>query len=508
MKTDSKKLILKNSSVGLIQLICTAILTLICIPIFISKLGLDSYGVFAVISVVGNLSVFTNLGLNQSLIVYLAKQGKCKESDYDIVVTAIMLILFALIVGITVIFFKSFIVEEILSIPSNQLVVSEILLTYLVIANGVLLIGQTFTSIIDATQKIYISNICQFVYSLLYWGGMIVIISFGGGLKYLGIWVLVVAIIWFILVFVNSYHIWGPLNIDGLSKKFTMVVKKQLGYGSKIYLSGLVGFLFEPLSKILLSSFVGVQIVGVFEIALKIRGQISSILNKGFYPIFPYIASTESGPKLDELINDFSKKIQLIIIPIVLAVIFMMPYLLKIWLGTDNIEQITLFVIVLSVSYLVFSPVVLPIYVYFTAKNKAHINVLAQLSSVVINVVVFIITYQTYGVYAILFSNSLAYFASFLVLKYAQFKYTRMGINTSYLLKLMSLFISIIVPCALVQYFDIFKNFQIIVYPLLIVVLFVGIVRKMRLITLDDIKRYFSTIPQLERQLINWFISN
>jgi hypothetical protein len=124
---------------------------------------------------------------------------------------------------------------------------------------GLLLIVPS--AIIDANQKIYISNICQFIYSMIYWGGMIIAVSAGGQLTLIGIIALSSAIMWFSLVMMFSRHIWGKLEINGFRKNFIKTAKKQLTYGSKIYLSGLAGYLFEPLSKILLSNFIGVTVV-------------------------------------------------------------------------------------------------------------------------------------------------------------------------------------------------------------------------------------------------------
>ena len=82
-----RKLFIKNSASGLLQLLITATLTFVTIPVFIRKLGADNYGIFSIISIVGSVNVFANLGLNISLIKFLAEQGKSKESDHDIIVT-------------------------------------------------------------------------------------------------------------------------------------------------------------------------------------------------------------------------------------------------------------------------------------------------------------------------------------------------------------------------------------------------------------------------------------
>ena len=50
-----KKVLINNSISGVCQLVITALLTFFSIPVFIHKLGTDLYGVFALVSVIGNL---------------------------------------------------------------------------------------------------------------------------------------------------------------------------------------------------------------------------------------------------------------------------------------------------------------------------------------------------------------------------------------------------------------------------------------------------------------------
>ncbi len=102
----SKKTLIKNSAIGSIQFVLTAILTLVSVPIFIHKLGLELYGVFAIVSVIGNLNLLTNFGLNSSLLVYIANQGKSRESDYDIAVTQIIIIGVTALFTVIIIIFK------------------------------------------------------------------------------------------------------------------------------------------------------------------------------------------------------------------------------------------------------------------------------------------------------------------------------------------------------------------------------------------------------------------
>gem|GEM_PF-5441221 len=210
---------------------------------------------------------------------------------------------------------------------------------------GLLLIVPS--AIIDANQKIYISNICQFIYSMIYWGGMIIAVSAGGQLTLIGIIALSSAIMWFSLVMMFSRHIWGKLEINGFRKNFIKTAKKQLTYGSKIYLSGLAGYLFEPLSKILLSNFIGVTVVGFYDIALKLRSQLGGFVSKIFYPLFPFISGQKDKTTVRKYVHDFEQKTFLIVVPITAIVILLMHPFIGAWLGKNvNIISITAIVII------------------------------------------------------------------------------------------------------------------------------------------------------------------
>ena len=115
-----KKVLINNSISGVCQLVITALLTFFSIPVFIHKLGTDLYGVFALVSVIGNLNLFTNLGLDVSLTKFIAEQGKSTESDKDILVSLILSSSIIVPVSIIAYLLRSFFLGSLLDIPDIQ----------------------------------------------------------------------------------------------------------------------------------------------------------------------------------------------------------------------------------------------------------------------------------------------------------------------------------------------------------------------------------------------------
>jgi O-antigen/teichoic acid export membrane protein len=505
---NSKQLI-NNSAIGVIQLIITAIITLISVPIFINKLGLELYGVFAVVSVIGNLNLLANFGLNGALLVYIAKQGKCKESDYDIIVTQIILGIMVFTLIVIGFLFKEQILRDLLAIPFHYFADAIKLFIYLLIASALLLLGQSFSAVIDAQQKIYLTNISQFIYSLIYWGGLILVVSLGGGLVSIGLVALGAAVIWFILSYLIFFHLWGKLNLNGLGKHFKRVACKQIKYGSKIYISGLVGFMFEPLSKILLSNYIGLNAVALFEIGSKVRGQINGVITKAIYPIYPYIASVKSSDLFRQRIYDFSKKLQLFVLPLCIILIFTMTILLKLWLGPTYLDQTAIFVITMSASLLFLLPPVLLIYQYLTAKGLAVKTIWIQLISTISNIIIFFAILPKFGLYSILFSNTLAYCCSFLLCNFYQYKYLNANFwnERQFYGKIILYGIICTSICIFIRWFIPVCLLDLIIYPVLVGISFILFVRMQKLITNNDLELYFGNIPLLKKYLNRTFIS-
>jgi O-antigen/teichoic acid export membrane protein len=503
-----KKLI-KNSIIGSIQVILTAVLTLLSVPIFIHKLGMELYGVFAIVSVIGNLNLLTNLGLNGSLLIYVARLGKCKESDHVIVVTRIIIITLTTVFSLLAIIFSDFIIRDIFSIPVQYFADSKNLLGFLVFANALLLIGETYTAIIDAQQKIYITNIIQFVYSCIYWGGMITVVLLGGQLTMIGIVALISASVWLIFVMFSAHRVWGKLEINGVLTDFKKIAKEQLSYGAKLFFSGMAGFLFIPLSKILLVNFVGINYVAFYDIASKIRGQISNIITKALYPIYPYIANAPTNEALHKKLFDFSKKIQLFVIPVFIIEMFVLTILLKLWLGSDNLEQISIYTITMSSTLIILSPPVLLIYQYLSAKEMADKNIWIQLTQVLVNVIVFFALFKTFDIYAILISDFLAYISSYILCNYYQFKYfgVKFRKQRSYYLKLIVFSIVCVATCALIRHFVPVSLLDLIIYPIIVGASFIFFVRTQNLINTDDMERYLGHSPFLKNSFTRIFIS-
>lgn len=487
-----KKRLINNSISGLFQLIITATLTFLCIPIFIKELGTEQYGVFALVSVIGNLNLFTNLGLNSSLTKFLSEQGQSADSNKDIITTLLISTFIIIPISFIAYFFRLYLLTGLLDIPSEYYYEAEKLFCWLLIANSALLIGQTFTAILNALQRIYLTNIIQLIYSIIYWLGIIIVVLLGYNIDTVGEVIFGASFVWIILSLFFAFHYWGTISPKGSTYSYLTHAKKQIKYGIQLYSSGIVAFFNEPLFKIIISNFFGMNTVAYYEIALKIRTQLSGLFQKLMSPLFPYISQLTDRQFISILVADLTKKTFLLVLPICALLGLGCRDIVSLWLQTD-IEQYTFFIVGIVIPYLVFSPLTLPIYLYLMAKGHPSKTIVIQLSTVVTNILSFYLFYNFCGFYTIILSNGIAYFVSFYLGLFYQKKYLNIkyNINVHTLLKYFLLILLYII----ISIFLFFIHSSIISI-ILVIIMVIGVTvyayKYLHIISLEDVMRYFS----------------
>ncbi|NDW17372.1 hypothetical protein D0T53_00390 [Dysgonomonas sp. 216] len=422
-KNKGKKLFVFNSFTGLVQLIISAVLIIVCLPVFLKILGKDLYGVFSIVSVIGNLAIYANLSLDAALIKFISEQGKCKESDNDIVVMFLLMLSFLLPLSVLIFLFNDFILLSILSVPTEYLSEGKALLFWLILANLLLLLGKVFTSIVEAKQKIYLTNFASFIYSLIYWGGSAFVLLAGKGLKGVGVTIFVAAVIWFFLVMFAACKNWGRLDLGGLRFQFKASAKKQLKYSTKIYTGSLLSFLYEPLTRILISNFIGIADVGFYDIALRIKSQVLTLFYRLLQPLYPTIAIMKDIAKIRTLAEKLTNGLLFVVIPVVVLLIFCTEPIITLWLKEGNISLISQTTIILIVVNLLFSIPFTPVYCFLRAKNHPEKEVYIQSVNSIVNASVLLIFYTVLGYYSVLLGNGLSIVCSGIMCMYFQYKY-------------------------------------------------------------------------------------
>jgi len=406
--------VVKNSLFGVGHLIISTVLMAFTIPVFVRKLGSDAYGLFSLVMVAGNLTVLTGLGLNSALIRFLAQQGKSRQSDHDILVSLLILGGISIPQPFLGMVLHPFLASSLLNIPPDIYAASRWLLLCVLSANVFLLVGQTFTSMLDSQEKVYISSTLQVIYSVLYWGLVLAVLLAGGSLEHVGWAVLGAAAFWFVALTVVAVRDWGYLDTRQLRSNFLPTAKKQLSYGLQVYASGCIGFLNEPLTKILVSALIGVREVGFLDIAFKVRNQVWGLVYRLLYPLLPMFSKMTDRAHLRFVVSDVEHKIVLLVVPLSVLVVASAEPLVSLWIG-ENVGLIAVAMAVIVSSFLIGSSTITPFYHYLIAKGKASTTVVLQMVNASVNAILLLSTFHWFGYYSAVAAQAVAILSSFWV---------------------------------------------------------------------------------------------
>lgn len=383
---------------GLAQVVLNTGLLLVVIRVFIRELGLPSYGVYALITAVGGLGVFTNFGFNTSLIKYLSEQEERRESNYDIAITLMIIGAASLLVAMVVMGFSEFVLTRVLNVPVEM--VTPAVRSFFFACIGVnffQMIAQVPTAVLDACQKIYVTNGVQLVVGVLSKFVIIASLLVSPSLSTVGWIMLASSIVTAALLFQAAARTWGSLSCPGVTERFFPVARKHFLYSRSVYATSIMGFFYEPVSKVLISQFVGLTEVGFFDLAVRAKGLVWSILERLVYPVLPMIAKKIRPAENRGLIEEVQQKLLVIIVPVLVATLFLSGPVVSIWIGADLRPAVA--GVMCIVSCYLFALLYVPVYQFLLVKGYPHKTLILQTANATVNSVAFLILVPFLGYY-------------------------------------------------------------------------------------------------------------
>ncbi len=486
-----KKLLTRNSLSGFVQKIIIAVVTFLAIPIFIRTKGAQVYGIFATIGVLGELGRLTELGFNKTLVKFLSVQGKTKESTHDIVVASSVVMILLIPLTVCLLLADNFVLSYILKIPKTDIDQSRQFYYYAVSANFFLLLGSLYSSVIESQRLIYKINQLQLIYSLLYWGLIILAIVLGFGLREIGIAIFISALIWFILTVIMLRVIWGRFDLTGFRSYVKTSLKKLTNYSVKIYLSSLLGFFEEPLLKIMVSHFFGIRYVGFLDIGIRVKSQLYRLLQTLVYPLFQLFSELTDKKNISFIMKDIEEKLFLLITPLCIILATCSGSFIHLWLGSNE-SSIILSVIVITVGSLLLLLTNLPTLYYLTIYHPV-ILVFTQVVGIVVSVTLVYVGHYFIGYSSVYLSFLGSYGVDFYMRLYYQKKFLNCTLftNEGYLFRFVGGMLLLAIIGATLSYIFRYNNIiNLLVTPATLIIVTFLLIKYLKLITNEDIERY------------------
>ncbi|MFV1952017.1 MAG: oligosaccharide flippase family protein [Nitrospinota bacterium] len=350
----SKKIIKNILYTGLGQ-ICSILLLILITPYMVSKLGIERYGIWVLIGAIINYLGLIDLGIGTAYVKHIAEYYIKK--DYKeinrIVNTGI---LFYLILGVLILILLlkfDFIITNFFKFSREHK--SDFLFVFY----GVLIIFvlssifTIFRAVLNGLQRMDITNLISVAISVPRFAGIIIILSLGYGLRGLVIISLVIAILTGITQIYFCFRILPELRLNPLFFNYRSF-KRLFNYGIKLQAVKLCELINLYADKILLGHFLGIGVVGFYELGAKIAmipKLLGSILLPAITPASSELYALNNKKVLNELYVRGTRFLVLLVAPLATFVFVNASDIMAMWVGDHGYERSITAVHILIIGY-------------------------------------------------------------------------------------------------------------------------------------------------------------
>ena len=328
----------RNISSGLIVSLINFTITAISYPIYLHYLGYEKYGIWVILSVVLTFAQFGNLGIGPALTKFVAEDYKKDNtrSVNEFVSTAI----FTLIVSggcvlFVILLFRTQIIS-LFKLDGENFSLALWLFPYVGLLSLYLFFVRAIVATLTGLGRMDLSNYTQTA-------GRIIGIVTAFSLLKSGFGVVSLLVAYFISEFFSHIICIGLIKrITSIRfLQFTMfdlrTMKKLVKFGGELLGANALLMLLTPFNKVMISRYVGIESVTVYEIAYNSTMYIRSIAAAGLQALMPEISrlSTQANSNIMRIRHIYSQSVKLISllgIPLFAVVFVFATPLLKLWL--------------------------------------------------------------------------------------------------------------------------------------------------------------------------------
>lgn len=347
---SDKKLIAANTVYNSIGQGVQVLTTVIIIPFIIYRLGVELYGIWAILS--GLANQYGLLDFGSAYVKYVAEY-KAKDDGTglkEIITTGFYCNLFiALVASLAGLLFR----DQILSLFIKDISgISDISRVYTgtIFLFFMAYMSQFFQSVLDGYQRMDLKNAGIVIHRILNFVLVIIMISRWPSLLSV---VLAGLISWAVLLVINLYQIKVLFREFSLSFSHFSRAKLNalLSFGWRVQLTVASGWIMNNSDKLFLGYFTNLSVVSIYDIAYKIKNLARIPVTSYALSIIPAaseISVSSVREKIKEFYYEHNKYLLLIIFPVCGFIMVNAAGLVNLWVGS-GFEQAAIVLRILMV---------------------------------------------------------------------------------------------------------------------------------------------------------------
>ena len=412
----NRKKITVNALSAVVQVAFTALLYFFLYKYLLTKLGVEQLGVWSLILSFSSIANLANFGVTSGLVKFVADYLAEKEEH------KIGKLIFTSFVTMSVLFVAAGIIVFFLSNCFLHLVVDEQfleaafqILPFSLISLILNAVSGIFTSVLEGFQKNYLRNFI-YVFSGIVMFGLTLFFTPIYQLKGVAIAQVAQSLFVFFAALFLIFKI-NPFNRFSYWKWSTVSFKELFNYGYKFQVVSICQLLCEPTTKLLLSRFGGMAILGHYEMASRLVNQVRALLVNANQVVIPVVAETIKTKTKKEFHSFFKKMNQLLLLftaPLLTLVLIATPLISLVWIGELNNDFVfAMFVLIIGMGFNIMNG---PAYFSSLGEGRLGILVISHIAMATINFALGWLLGLLWGGYGVIAAWGLALIVSALFL--------------------------------------------------------------------------------------------
>ena len=369
--------ILKNALAAIVQVLISGILLFFLYRFLLGAIGVEELGIWSLVIATTSSAKITELGLSGSVVKFVAKYLALnkKETAAEVIQTAAIslgvtlgLVLLAMILPL------HWLLPHIL--PAEHLQPALILLPYALVSLWLSTLSGVFQSGLDGCQRTDLRGIVNILSSILMLTMALWLVPIYGltGLAYSQVIIasLLLPLTWIFLKLQLKY-------LPALPYRFSFsLLREMMGYGLSFQAISIVLLLTDPITKVFLSRFGNLSMVGYYEMASRMTGQLRGLIAAAQQVLVPVIAGLkETGPeKIRKIYLDIYSLQVFISLIFYASIAVAVPIISNLWIGYYETDFVN-FSLLLILGWLLNSFIGSAYFINFGI-GKLHWNVISH----------------------------------------------------------------------------------------------------------------------------------
>ena len=380
------------------------ILLAVLTPIFIKNLSLEIYGFWVLIFSIANYAKLGSSGINNAVIKFLGS-NKQKRNKEKLLINIIFIFLFYSLSLITILSVIALIFNF------NNLISFDFEgnIEFFFILCIVFIVLKSFEEILI---NVYISfehyEISTFLKvfskSVIFIMQVIIIIVYQDIItliKISSITLLLLVLIQFVIIqkrynLINYSKIRNLVQID--------IIKKIFYYTKGLIVNNLIGVVNVSFDKFIVSYFLGLKILALYNIAFLVYSFIHSVFNSFFFYLFPKMSKMKNKLLIYKTFIRAEINIFILGLPLIFFIYLVSETFLKFWLGTSYDQKIYDYQRLFLIMNFLTLPTI-PIYYYLVTLKHTWMQAKLAFYNLILGIPLLLILSYYFSVYGIILSK-------------------------------------------------------------------------------------------------------